>query len=64
MIQMEVLLDMKNYCVVISEITRKEVDITASSEKEAIKTAEKQIESGEIPMPIEDGKKIIFHIKY
>jgi len=55
---------MAQYCIVVSEITRREIYVVAENECEALILAKKRYDEGEIILSVEDKLAPVFHPKY
>lgn len=55
---------MKEFCIVVSQIMRKEICISAESEDLAIEKAKRLYESGKVELGSEKKENVNFHAKY
>ncbi len=55
---------MKEFCIVLSKVIRKEVCITAASENEAMERVQLLYESGDVVFDSSDTEHVNVHPKY
>lgn len=55
---------MKEFCIVVSQIMRKEISVSAESEDLALEKARRLYESGEVEFGSKKEENVNFHVKY